>query len=211
MILVGQYDSPFVRRVGIALHLYGMKFTRNTISVFANAEEMARINPLVRIPSLVLDGGEVMVDSIAILDHLDELAGEARALLPRSGSERRRQLQVIAMALGSIDKAGAVVYERFFHDGAHVNEELVARYKTQLSGGLAWLEERVPAAYFAGGRIGHADIAVGVLAGYLNLRLTEAWAGGFPKLQRFAAKLEEMEPFRLTRPAADETMKPLKT
>lgn len=210
MILVGQYDSPFVRRVGIALQLYGMSFTRNTISVFSNAEEMARINPLVRIPSLVLDDGEVMIDSVVILDHLDELAGAERALLPRSGAERRRQLQIIAMALGTIDKAGAVVYERFFHDAGRVNDELVARYKTQLSGGLAWLEERIPTEYFAGKRIGHADIAVGVLAGYLNLRLTEAWDRGFPKLQRFAARLEEMEPFKSTRPAADEVMKPLK-
>ena len=55
MILVGQYDSPFVRRVGVTLHLYGIPFTRNAISVFTDADEMARINPLVRIPSLVLD------------------------------------------------------------------------------------------------------------------------------------------------------------
>jgi len=43
MILVGQYDSPFVRRVAVTLHLYGMPFTRNTLSVFSDAGEMARI------------------------------------------------------------------------------------------------------------------------------------------------------------------------
>lgn len=58
MILVGQYDSPFVRRVGVTLHLYGIPFMRNAIAVFTDADEMARINPLVRIPSLVLDSGD---------------------------------------------------------------------------------------------------------------------------------------------------------
>ena len=71
MILVGQYDSPYVRRVAITLHLYGISFTRNPISVFTNAREMARINPLVRIPSLILDSGETLIDSTAIIDHLD--------------------------------------------------------------------------------------------------------------------------------------------
>lgn len=43
MILVGQYDSPFVRRVAISLKLAGLQFTRDTRSVFADAGEMRRI------------------------------------------------------------------------------------------------------------------------------------------------------------------------
>ena len=86
MILVGQYDSPYVRRVAISLKLAGLQFTRNTASVFADAEEMRRINPLGRIPSLVLDDGEVLIDSAAILDYIDELIGPERALLPARGA-----------------------------------------------------------------------------------------------------------------------------
>ena len=89
MILVGQYDSPFVRRVAITLNLYGMKFTRNAISVFSNAKEMAQINPVVRIPSLILDDGGILIDSGAIIDYLDGLAGPERALTPASGTERQ--------------------------------------------------------------------------------------------------------------------------
>jgi glutathione S-transferase len=212
MILVGQYDSPFVRRVGITLHLYGLPFERNTISVFNNAEEMARINPLVRIPSLVLDNGEVLVDSVAILDYLDELAGPEKALMPRSGSERRHILQIIAMAIGSVDKAGAIVYERFFHHPAHVNQDLIARFKTQLAGGLDWLEERLKDDWFFGGKISQADVSVGASLGYMNLRLPEAFADGrHPRLARFSAKCEAMEAFKATRPASDEIMHPLKT
>ena len=87
MILVGQYDSPVTRRVAIALHHYGMAFTRDTRSVFSQAEEVGRISPLTRIPALVLPGGEVLIDSAAILDHLDEQAGP-QALMPRAGPER---------------------------------------------------------------------------------------------------------------------------
>jgi glutathione S-transferase len=115
MILVGQYDSPFVRRVGVTLHLYGMPFTRNAISVFTDAGEMALINPLVRIPSLILDSGETLIDSAAILDTLDEMVGPSRALTPASGAARRRVLKATAMAAGAMDKAGAWVYERHFH------------------------------------------------------------------------------------------------
>src|SRR5512145_3323668 len=112
MQLVGQYDSPYVRRVAISLTLLGLPFTRNTMSVFADAAEMRRINPLGRIPSLVLDDGEVLIDSAAILDHIDETVGPERALLPPSGAERRRALRIVALATGAIDKAGAVLYER---------------------------------------------------------------------------------------------------
>ena len=104
MILVGQYDSPFVRRVGVTLHLYGIPFTRNAISVFTDVDEMARINPLVRIPSLVLDSGETLIDSAAILDTLDEMVGPSRALTPPSGTARRRVMQATALAAGAISE-----------------------------------------------------------------------------------------------------------
>ena len=207
MILVGQYDSPFVRRVAITLQLYGIPFTRNAISVFGDAAAMARINPLGRIPSLVLDDGEVLVESGAILDYLDEGAGAARALTPRSGPERRHMLQVMAVATGSIDKAGATVYERHFHSGAAVNQEWVARLKGQLSGGLAWLEGRLDGDWFFGGKISQADITTAVLLGYLHLRLPEVPAeGSYPRLERHSRRCEAMEAFIAARPSPDEVM-----
>jgi glutathione S-transferase len=67
MILVGQYDRPVTRRVAIALHHYGMPFTRDTRSIFGDAAAVAKISPLTRIPALVLDDGEVLIDSAANL------------------------------------------------------------------------------------------------------------------------------------------------
>src|SRR5215468_8838666 len=112
MILVGQYDSPFVRRVGISLRILGFAYEHDVRSVFGDFDSMRRTNPLGRIPSLVLDDGEVLIDSTAILDWLDETVGPSRALVPRSGAERRRILRLIALASGAVDKAGASAYER---------------------------------------------------------------------------------------------------
>ncbi|HYM99723.1 MAG TPA: glutathione S-transferase family protein, partial [Aestuariivirgaceae bacterium] len=150
MTLVGQYDSPFVRRVAITLHLYGLPFRRNAISVFGDAKEMARINPIVRIPSLVLDDGGVLIDSGAIIDYLDGLAGPDRSLTPASGLERRKVVQIMAYATGAIDKLGTIVYEHQFHRPEHVNQDWVARCRSQLYGALAVLEKFPKLPFFMG-------------------------------------------------------------
>lgn len=106
MILVGQYDSPYVRRVAVSLRVLDLPYEHDTRSVFGDFESMRRTNPLARIPSLILDSGEVLFDSGAILDHLDETVGPTRALLPPAGAERREALRRIALATGAIDKIG---------------------------------------------------------------------------------------------------------
>src|SRR5260370_41364076 len=111
MILVGQYDSPYVRRVAVSLRVLGFDYEHDTRSVFGDFDSMRQTNPLARIPSLVFDDGEVLIDSAAILDWLDETVGPARALLPRAGPERRRALRLIALATGVVDKAGSRIHE----------------------------------------------------------------------------------------------------
>jgi glutathione S-transferase len=55
MILVGQYDSPFVRRVAVTMNLYAMPFERRILSVFTDFEAMLQLNPLGKVPVLQLD------------------------------------------------------------------------------------------------------------------------------------------------------------
>ena len=112
MILIGQYDSPFVRRVAVALRLYGVAYEHRPWSTFGDADRIAAFNPLRRVPTLVLDDGDVLIESTAILDWLDEAAGPERALIPANGQERRQALKVCALATGLGDKAVALVYER---------------------------------------------------------------------------------------------------
>jgi len=101
MILVGQYDSPYVRRVAISLRILGSAYEHGTRSVFADFDAMRRINPLGRIPSLVLPGGETPIDSTAILDWLDETVGPERALAaePWPAGDRIDQAQITTACL----------------------------------------------------------------------------------------------------------------
>src|SRR6201995_317752 len=115
MFLIGQYDSPFVRRVAIALRLYGLAFEHRPWSTFGDADKIAPYNPLRRVPTLVLDDGEVLIESTAILDHLDETVGPSRAMIAESGPRRREALKVCALATGLGDKAVSLVYERLLH------------------------------------------------------------------------------------------------
>ena len=80
MILIGQYGSPFVRRVAMALGLYGIRYEHRPWSTFGDAGCIAPFNPLRRVPTLVLDSGEALIESGAILDYLDELVGSSRRL-----------------------------------------------------------------------------------------------------------------------------------
>jgi len=205
--LIGQYDSPFVRRVAVSLHLLGLPFARRPLSVFGDADEMAGLNPLVRVPALVLDDGEVLIDSAAILDHLDETAGPERALLPPQGADRRRALRIIALATGAIDKAGAIVYERHLRPPEKRHEPWVERCRSQLGRALEALDGLAPSPWLLGTRISQADVTVGAMLGYVRLRLPEALPPGrHPTLERLEAACEALPAFVAARPGAGETM-----
>lgn len=156
MILIGQYDSPFVRRVGIALRLYGMAFEHRPWSVFGDADAIARLNPLMRVPTLVLDDGFVLTDSHMMLDHLDRQV--AAPLFPREGLERTRALQIATLGTGLAEKAVSLFYERRLH--AVTSADWEARCTRQMAQVLDALEAARPAHGWWFGPLGHADVAV---------------------------------------------------
>ena len=161
MILIGQYDSPFVRRVAIALRLYDMAYEHRPWSTFSDAGKIAPFNPLCRVPTLVLDSGDALIESAMILDYLDEEAGDARAMVPSGGPERRQALKICALATGLADKAVALVYERVLHK--QKSQTWLDRCTGQVERVLNALEaDRAARAtpYWFGDAIGHADIAV---------------------------------------------------
>jgi glutathione S-transferase len=198
MILIGQYDSPFVRRVGIALTLYGMPFEHRPWSVFGDADKIRPFNPLVRVPTLVLDDGDVVIETHAILDWLDSQVAAGVALLPAEQPARRRALKTITLATGIADKAVSLFYEKRLHERA--SDVWVERCRGQILGAMALLEqERAarPGDYWFGDRIGHADIAVAATLRFLG----EAHPGlaplaGYPALAADAARLEAMPAFQ---------------
>jgi glutathione S-transferase len=139
MILVGQYDSPYVRRVAVSLRILGFDYQHDTRSVFGDFDDMRKTNPVGRIPSFITDDGATLIDSGAILDYLDELVGPDRALVPARGIARQRALQTIAYATGAIDKAGASGYERLIRPKEYRWPEWITRCRTQAKGAIAHL------------------------------------------------------------------------
>jgi glutathione S-transferase len=198
MILIGQYDSPFVRRVAIALRLYGIAYEHRPWSTFGDADKVAAYNPLLRVPTLVLDNGEALIESGAILDHLDETVGPAKAMMARSGEARRRALKLCALATGIADKSVTLVYERVLHQ--QISEVWVTRGQAQIRNALDVLESDRRASttpYLFGEQIAHADIAAACALRFLK----EAHPGLFdaarwPALAAHAARCEALEPFQ---------------
>src|SRR5262245_48688851 len=93
-VLVGQYDSPFVRRVAVVLHYYGVAFDRRVLSTFAASDTMLELGPLGKVPILVMADGERLWDSRAILDFLHGQASPEQSLLPQEEPGRRQVLRV---------------------------------------------------------------------------------------------------------------------
>jgi glutathione S-transferase len=200
MILIGQYDSPFVRRVAIALRLYDLPFEHRPWSIFGDADRIAALNPLTRVPSMVLDDGEVLVDSASMIDFIDSLVPPERALFPREEPARRRAIRIAALATGVSDKVASLFYELRLREPAHVSQFWAGRCRAQIAAGLDELEAARAArgdADWFGDRIGHADIAVACMLRHLAEAHPDLGAGqGRPALAANCARLEALPVFR---------------
>jgi glutathione S-transferase len=167
MLLIGQYDSPFVRRVGIALRWYGYDFEHRPYAVIRDADLIAAFNPLRKVPTLVLDDGSVLTESFVCLECIDERAarehGESweRLLLARRGALRQEALRLCGFAVGAMDKAVTLIYERLLREQR--SDAWIARCTRQLLDAFAYLDkERAarPGVFLVGDRLSHADIGL---------------------------------------------------
>lgn len=198
MILIGQYDSPYVRRVAVSLRLLGFAYEHDTRSIFGDFDAMRRINPIGLIPSLVLDDGEVLIDSAAILDWLDETVGPERALMPPAGTARRRALRRIALATGAINKTGATVYETVMRPAGLRWPAWIERCRTQAIGAI---EALAAEPWSDGGPLDQADVTTACMMCYLRLAAPDLVPPGrYPALDALSAYCEAMPEFEATRP-----------
>ena len=204
MLLIGMFDSPFVRRVAISMKLLGIPFEHGNWSVGKDFDRIRNYNPLGRVPTLVTNSGETLMESSAILDYLDELAGPDRALLPRAGAERRQALNLMAMATGAAEKGVMQVYERVFRPEEKRHQPWVDRCRLQMSSSLAvidrYLGERGLAQWLVGKRMTQADITVVCAFTFLNDTLKVADdAVMFQSLVTLAGRCESLPAFQETR------------
>lgn len=205
MQLIGGFRSPYVRRVAVSLNLMGFDWASKPISAFDEPDAVKAHNPVVRIPTLVLDDGDTLVESWAILDWLDEEAGPDRALLPPRGVERRRAYKTTAVGVACMDKAVWAAYEFRSHPKEKVHRPWVEHNEAQVLGGFEWLDQRAKAAgdgWLDGGqRIGQSDVTAAVAFTFVSFaRPKVADTERFPNLARLAARCEEMPEFARVHP-----------
>jgi glutathione S-transferase len=198
MILTGQLDSPFVRRVAVALHLYGLPFEHNVISAYDDFESLLKLNPLGKVPALQLDNGCVLADSTLILDYLDRLAGQGKSLWPASLEARADALAHVGVAVGLGEKVVEFRTETVRRPLDKIDQLQVERIVAQIKTSLDWLETHTPESDFiSGAQLTHADIASTVALTFIQNKNPEHLEGlESVKLQAHTARCESGEAFK---------------
>ncbi|HEX5651299.1 MAG TPA: glutathione S-transferase family protein [Steroidobacteraceae bacterium] len=203
MQLIGMLDSPYVRRVAISMMRLGLPFQRHDWSVGADFDRIRQFSPLGRVPALVLDDGTVLVDSMSILDALDDLVGPSRALLPVTGTPRREALRLMTLATGAAEKSRDQVYERMVRPPEKFHEPWVARCREQMHGALGELEKACahlgPSGWLVADRFTQADITVGCISTLLDDVLGVFAEGAYPALKSHDDRCEGLPEFQATR------------
>lgn len=201
MQLFGTYLSPYTRRIGITLNFLGQDFEHQNVSAFATPDPVRDVNPVVRIPVLVLDDGDILVESSAIIDEIENMTGAAYALAPASGLARRRVMQIAAFAQAVLEKAQAAFYETRFHPEEKVHQPWIDHNDNLVEAGLRHLNgitQEAGDGWLAGTEtISQADITAALAFSFVQAVRKEIDVTAIaPALSAFAAKCEDMPAFK---------------
>lgn len=196
MKLIGTYLSPYSRRVAAALISRGLRFEHEPVNGYREFEVASRYNPVAKVPSLVLDDGEILIDSTAILDYLNELTPSA-PLIPLGSEARRTTLKLAAIGYGICEQATNLSFR-----GREVPETEANRWRAQILGGLRALEE----AAREGGRLRATPLDAAAITAIVAVEYLERTNPDLevlpviPSLAEIAAEHRDAPPFALTRP-----------
>jgi glutathione S-transferase len=197
MKLIGMLDSPYVRRVAISAKRLGIALEHESVSVFRHFAHFQQINPVVKAPTLVLDDGEVLVDSTLIIDYLEALAGPGRSLMPEGIEQRLRSLRLIGLALAACEKSVQLYYERNLRPEEIQYQPWVERVEGQLAAAYTALERELEKQPLnTDGSIEQDGITLAVAWSFTNFVVADQVAlGQFPRIAAFTAYAEGLPEF----------------
>ncbi len=198
MKIVGLLDSPFVRRTVITARMLGIPFEHQSLSVFRNFDEFHAINPLAKAPTLVLDDGEVLVDSTHIIDWFERTAPAGRSLLPADPAQLRRCLQLTGFGLAAAEKGVHRVYETKVRPPESRDAGWLRRVEGQIRDTFGELEKRVggDADWLCGATPTQADITVAVAWRFTRFSAPGLTADSdYPRLAALAIRAEALPAF----------------
>lgn len=200
MKLVIATPSPFARKARIALI---EKKLAHEIVVQNPWQTDIAVNPLGKVPALLLDEGRVVHDSSVIVEYLETL-GAQPVLIPAEPALRVAHKQVEAIADGICDAVVLIVTEQARPAGKQ-SAAWIARQAAKIPAALRELERLLDGEFFTRHGFGLAEIATGCALGYLDLRYPELdWRAANPRLAELAARLGARDSFAATIPKAQQ-------
>ena len=194
MKLYGSLISPFTRKAMVISKELDIKL--QLVPRPEDAAEFRRINPLGKIPALVLDDGSVLIDSPVICEYLNNLGGGKffpGMSLWKENNGRWKALGMQALADGIADAAVARMVEtrQPAPNQAHIDRHVLA-----VETGLNALERSKMADPPTIG-----EIAAGCTLGYIDFRMPELdWRSSRPKLAEWYAKFSQFKSMLATQP-----------
>jgi glutathione S-transferase len=196
MKLVGLFDSPYVRRVAVSMRLQGHAFEHVALSVFRHVDEMRKFNPLIKVPMLILDGGEKLIESSFILDYLDGIAAPEKRLMPPSGMARMQIQQHCAVSLIAMEKAVQYYYETGLRPAENTYHAWAERVLTQMHDAFALLEAMPESAVLSGAALTQADVSAAVALAFARyVHAAQFPSGRYPRLERLSSRCEALPEF----------------
>jgi glutathione S-transferase len=173
MILIGRNVSPFVRRTAAVMNMLNVEFEQRMLSTADDQLEVYKSNPVGRIPALILNDSETLIDSNAIIDYIIEAYDLNRQLLEISGINRRIVLQTTVLAHGIMEKGVAFSYEQNRRPKEKIYQDWLNHLQEQLEKGLTALEKIAITSpdWLHGNNITLADITVVCAFDYLRIRM----------------------------------------
>lgn len=200
MKLIGSHTSPFVRKVRIVLAEKKIEYEFVIDSPWLADSKVPDINPLGKIPVLMLDDETPLFDSRVIVEYIDNVTPNNK-LFPAPNRERTEVKRWEALADGVCDAAVAALLE-----GKRAKKEQsadwIVRQRGKVIRGLEFMAEELGDKSFCmGTHISMADIAVGTALGYLNFRFPDIdWRNAHPNLAKLYDKLLQRPSFADTVP-----------
>ena len=202
MQLIGYLDSPFVRRVAITMRCLGLDFEHRELSIFSDYDKFRRINPTVKVPTLILDDGELLMDSTLILDYLESQVAR-RKLMPDEPDDYSAALQIVGFSLVAMEKVAQMIYETTQRPPEFQYEPWIKRLRQQIEGAVTVLENAVSESNTVGNRwlfgdgLTQADISTAVAWRFiLHIDCVNIVLEKYPALAAFSRSAEALPEFR---------------
>lgn len=198
--LIGSAASPFVRKARIVAAEKRIEYAWEAANPWTADSAVPDLNPLGKVPVLVLDDGTALYDSRVICEFLDAVSPIGK-LIPADNRERFEVRRWEALADGIVD-AGALARAEGLRPAHERSSAWTERQMKKIERGLDALESQLGArAYCCGNNLTLADVAVGACLGWLDFRHPQLrWRDDRPNLARLAAKLAERPSFAETVP-----------